>query len=172
MAGARVGRDCNLCDHVFIESGAALGDRVTVKNNAIVGEGILIESDVFLGPGMIITNDLYPRSPRLEGVEAVTTKYHKKANWLSSTRVCKGASIGAGAIVICGVTIGAYAMIGAGALVTESVAPHRLVVGIPAKPIGWVCLCGRKLQVIATSTLQCPQCQRQYRLLKQRLKLI
>lgn len=172
MAGARLGRECNLGDHAFVESGATLGDRVTVKNNVMIWEGVLIESDVFLGPGMMFTNDLYPRSPRMAGVDAVAVRYQNKKRWLSSTRVCQGASIGAGAILLCGITVGAYALIGAGALVQESVAPHALMVGNPARQIGWVCFCARKLQVIVKNRLQCPHCQRQYEMFKQRPVLL
>ena len=168
MAGARLGRDCNIGDHAFVETGAILGDHVTVKNNVMIWEGVVIESHVFLGPGMMFTNDLYPRSPRMTGVDTVAVKYQDKTKWLSPTRVCQGASIGAGAIILCGITVGGYALIGAGALVQKSVAPHALMVGNPAKQVGWVCLCAGKLRVIGRYRAQCSHCQRQYKVFKGR----
>lgn len=155
LAGATIGSNCNIGDHAFIEGGSRLGDRVTVKNGVLVWEGVTVEDDVFLGPGMIFTNDRYPRSPRLK---AVGERYADKQCWLCPTRVCRGATIGAGAIVVCGVTIGRFASVGAGAVVTHDVPDHRIVVGTPARAAGWACLCGVPLD----DTLFCPDCGRGY----------
>ena len=155
MDGAAIGRDCNLCDHVFVEGQARIGDRVTVKNGALIWEGVTIEDDAFVGPEVIFTNDRYPRSGRMP---EVAEKYADKENWLTPTLVRRGASIGAGAVIICGITIGRFAGIGAGAIVTRDVPDHRLVVGQPARPVGWVCLCGRPLD----DSLGCPQCHRRF----------
>lgn len=134
MAGARVGADCNVCDHVFIEAGAVVGDRVTIKNNVLLWDCVVVESDVFLGPNAVFTNDLRPRA------SASPTR----ADFLP-TVVRAGASIGANATVVCGVTIGPHAMVGAGSVVTRDVPAHALVVGNPARQIGFVCTCGRRL---------------------------
>lgn len=142
MRGARVGRDCNVGGHAFVEAGAIVGDRVTIKNQVMIWEGVTIEDDVFLGPGVIFTNDRYPRSGRMPEARG---RYASKDKWLSPTRVRRGATIGAGAIIVCGVVIGRCATVAAGALVTHDVPDHRLVVGRPARPAGWVCTCGLPL---------------------------
>ena len=123
----------------------------------------------FLGSGVIFTTDRWPRSARMFGVDEVRSKYSDKAKWLSSTHVCQGASIGAGAILLCGITIDAYSLIGAGAVVKKSVAPHALVMGNPARQIGWVCLCARKLGAPPEKKLQCPFCLRRYQVIKRQL---
>ena len=132
MKGARVGRDCNICDHTFIERGARVGDRVTVKNGVSVWDGVTLEDDVFAGPNAAFTNDLWPitRNPGFV---------------LSPTRVKKGAAIGANATVVCGLTVGEYALVGAGALVTRDVPAHALVYGSPARVRAWLCRCRKKL---------------------------
>lgn len=155
--GAVVGAHCNIGDHVFVESGAQVGNRVTVKNQVMIWAGVTIEDDVFLGPGVILTNDRYPRSGRMP---EVAERYGHHENWRMSTTVCCGASIGAGVILLCGITIGRYATVGAGAVVTRDVADHRLVVGQPARPVGWVCVCGIPLDERRT----CHQCGRAYEL--------
>ncbi len=153
LDGAVVGRQCNIGDHAFIEGGAIIGDRVTVKNHVMIWDGVTVEDDVFLGPGMIFTNDLHPRSPRMpEAVE----RYSRRENWICRTRVCRGASIGAGAVILPGVTIGCYAMVGAGAVVTRDVPDHRLVFGNPARDVGRVCMCGSPLYGQA----ECDECDR------------
>jgi len=155
LDGAVIGRDCNICDHAYIEGGARIGDRVTVKNQVMIWDGVTIEDDVFVGPGAIFTNDRYPRSGRMA---EVASRYSQPANWLIPTTVRQGASIGAGAVIICGVTIGRYAVVAAGAVVTRDVPDHRLVAGQPARPCGWACVCGVKLN----ESLLCPQCGRRF----------
>lgn len=142
MPGAVVGRDCNIGDGAFIESGAVLGDRVTVKNQAMIWDGVTIADDVFIGPGVIFTNDRTPRSPRMA---AAAARYAKPSCWRAATIVCRGASLGAGAVIVAGVTIGEFALVGAGAVVTRDVPPHRIVAGNPARAIGWACICGARL---------------------------
>ena len=125
LPGARIGRDCNLCDHTFLENDVILGDRVTVKCGVQIWDGIRIEDDVFIGPNATFTNDPYPRSKRhLE-------KYPR-------TTIRRGASIGANATILPGVIIGDEAMVGAGAVVTHNVPPHAKVVGNPARIVGYM----------------------------------
>jgi len=157
LDGAVVGRDCNICDQVFIEGQARLGDRVTVKNQALIWDGVTLEDDVFVGPGVVFTNDRYPRSGRMP---QVARRADHQENWLVPTVVGRGASIGAGAVIICGVKIGRYVAVGAGTVVTWDVPDHRLVLGNPARPVGWVCVCGRPLD----DELNCPDCSRRFRL--------
>ncbi len=124
LPDAQIGADCNICDHVFIENDVVIGDRVTIKCGVQVWDGITIEDDVFIGPNVTFTNDPFPRSKIYPDVFA-------------RTYVCKGASLGANATILPGLTIGEYAMIGAGAVVTRSVPPHAIVVGNPAKIIAY-----------------------------------
>jgi UDP-2-acetamido-3-amino-2,3-dideoxy-glucuronate N-acetyltransferase len=148
MPTAVIGSHCNICDHVFVESGVVIGDGVTVKNNSLLFDGVTIEDNVFVGPNTVFTNDRRPRAPRV-----------RENEWtLERTRVCRGASIGANAVIICGVTIGAYAMIGAGSVVVSDVPEHSLMIGNPAAPAGWVCSCGARL----SEALRC-SCGRVYR---------
>jgi acetyltransferase-like isoleucine patch superfamily enzyme len=151
MKGARVGSHCNIGEGVFVESGVVVGDRVTLKNQAMVFTGVTIEDDVFVGPGVIFTNDRNPRSPRMP---SVGRRYEHEENWLVLTLVRHGASLGAGVVVLPGVTIGAFALAGAGSVVTRDVAPHRLVAGNPARPRGWVCACA----TVLPESLACPAC--------------
>jgi UDP-2-acetamido-3-amino-2,3-dideoxy-glucuronate N-acetyltransferase len=152
MAGAVVGRDCNIGDHAFIETGAVVGNRVTIKNHVVVWDGVTIADDAFIGPTVIFTNDRLPRSPRMP---AAARRYANRSSWLLPTKVGRGASLGGGAVIVPGVSIGEFAMIGAGAVVTRDVPPHSLVVGQPARPIGWVCQCGRRSPTAGT----CEQCR-------------
>ncbi len=157
MEGARIGCDCNIGGHAFIESGAFIGDRVTVKNGAMIWNGVVIEDDAFIGPGVLFTNDKHPRSPRSEAAGA---RYCETESWLAPTHVHRGASIGAGAVILCGIQVGAYSTVGAGAVVTRNVAVQRLVLGNPARVAGWVCRCGATLSDVAA----CSQCERKYHL--------
>src|SRR6266404_6821610 len=125
MTGARVGSDCNICDHAFIETGAVLGNNVTVKNGVAIWEGITIEDNVFLGPNCVLTNDLNPRA------------YIKKiGTGLRTTLIRANATIGANATILCGLSVGQYAFIGAGAVVIRPVPDFGLMIGNPARQIG------------------------------------
>jgi acetyltransferase-like isoleucine patch superfamily enzyme len=155
MDGAHIGRDCNICDHVYVEGGARIGDGVTVKNRVLIWDGVTIEDCAFIGPGVIFTNDRYPRS---RGLIEVTDRYKDCRNWLTRTTVRRGASIGAGAVILPGLTVGRFACVGAGAVVTRDVEDHRMVAGNPARIIGWVCVCGARLN----DRCCCPQCERRY----------
>jgi UDP-2-acetamido-3-amino-2,3-dideoxy-glucuronate N-acetyltransferase len=141
MNGAHIGRDCNIGDHAFVEAGARIGNGVTIKNGVAIWEGVTLHDFVFAGPNAVFTNDLRPRSPRFPGGKL---RYTSKS-WLSKTNVKRGASIGANATVVCGVTIGEFAMIGAGAVVTKNVPAHALWLGVPGKLAGYVCECGERL---------------------------
>ena len=125
LPGARIGRDCNICDHVFIESGVIVGDRVTVKCGVQLWEGVTIEDDVFIGPNATFTNDPFPRS-------------RQRPAAFTPTIVRRGASIGANATLTPGITVGANAMIGSGAVVTHDVPPNAIVFGNPAFIQGYV----------------------------------
>jgi acetyltransferase-like isoleucine patch superfamily enzyme len=135
MKGARVGARCNLGEGVFVEGDVVIGNDVTIKNGVAVYNLVTIEDDVFLGPHCVFTNDLHPRSGR----------FKRNAESFSPTRVGRGATIGANATIVCGNHIGEYAMVAAGAVVTKDVPPHVLVVGVPARAIGFVCACGERL---------------------------
>jgi UDP-2-acetamido-3-amino-2,3-dideoxy-glucuronate N-acetyltransferase len=149
MKGARVGADCNICGHAFLETGAVLGNHVTVKNSVLLWDKVTVEDDVFLGPNVVFTNDMNPRAA-----------FKKPPERFLSTRVRKGASIGANATIVCGTTIGEQAFVGAGSVVIRDVPAHALVVGNPARRIGWMCACGEKLD----QKLACA-CGRHYRLI-------
>jgi UDP-2-acetamido-3-amino-2,3-dideoxy-glucuronate N-acetyltransferase len=155
LPGAEIGADCNVGDHAFIEGGARLGDRVTVKNAVLVWDRVTVEDEVFLGPNMVFTNDLAPR-----------VGFKKAPDELVPTLVRRGATIGANATVVCGVTIGGHAFVAAGAVVVDDVADYALVAGNPARRIGWVCACGRRLG----EPLAC-SCGRTYSLVDERAGL-
>jgi acetyltransferase-like isoleucine patch superfamily enzyme len=148
MAGAHVGADCNVGDHAFIENGAWVGDRVTVKNAVLIWDGVRIEDDAFIGPNALFTNVVNPRSA-----------FKPTPDQFARTLVKRGASIGAGATVVAGITIGEHGFVGAGSVVIRDVLPHALMVGNPARRIGWMCVCGGKLD----RRLRCSACSRAYR---------
>ncbi len=157
MKGAVIGGNCNIGDNVFVEGGARIGDNVTVKNQCLIWEGVTIENNAFIGPNVVFTNDARPRSPRLE---LMRERYATKG-WVAPTLVREGASIGAGASVVCGVTIGEYAMVGAGAVVVRNVPPYALVYGVPARIMATVCRCGLALH-IQQNTAVCEACGNRY----------
>lgn len=143
LAGARVGRDCNICDGAFVEDGATLGDRVTVKNGTLIFRGVSCEDDVFLGPNVLFTNDLRPRAALRRPIAD-----------LLPTVVRRGVTLGAGSVVVCGLEIGEYAFVAAGSVITRDVPAHAFVAGNPARQKGWVCACGERLD----EHLSCPDC--------------
>lgn len=155
QAGASIGRDCNIGSHCYVESGAVVADCVTVKNGNAIWAGVTLDDGVFVGPGVVFTNDRYPRSPRF-GVTG--SRYDDESSWLTPTRVGRGATVGAGAVVLAGVTIGEFALVAAAALVTRNVAPHALVSGSPAERRAWVCRCALRLEPCRDGHGVCPQC--------------
>jgi UDP-2-acetamido-3-amino-2,3-dideoxy-glucuronate N-acetyltransferase len=158
MADSWIGARCNIGDHCFVESGAWIGDDYTIKNGNTIWEGIRLERGAFVGPQVCFGNDSYPRSPRLPLAQS---RYADKRKWLVHTVVGEGASVGLGAVILPGITIGAFALVGAGAVVTRNVAPQAIVVGNPARQRGWVCLCGRPLAGRGRP-LACSECGRRF----------
>ncbi|MBC2722679.1 MAG: N-acetyltransferase [Desulfosporosinus sp.] len=132
LQGARIGKDCNINYNVFIENDVIVGDNVTVKSGVQLWDGLRIEDNVFIGPNVTFTNDMFPRSKRYPGE-------------FLKTLIGEGASIGANATIIGGLTIGRYAMIGAGSVLTKNVPDHTLWYGNPAQWKGYVCCCGNKM---------------------------
>lgn len=152
MSNSVLGERCNLGQNVVISPNVVLGENVKVQNNVSVYTGVICEDDVFLGPSMVFTNIINPRS-------AVIRREEYK-----ETLVKKGASIGANATIICGNTIGAYALIGAGAVVTKEVPAYALVVGNPSKQIGWVSEYGHRLDFDESGVATCPETKQKYQL--------
>lgn len=146
--GARIGSKCSLGQNVNISNNVKIGNGVKIQNNVAVYEGVELEDYVFCGPSCVFTNDLTPRS-----------KYPKGSAAYKKTVVKTGASIGANATVVCGHSIGKWALIGAGAVVTTNVLDHALMLGVPAQQKGWVCECGERLD----SSLICKICSRRYK---------
>jgi UDP-2-acetamido-3-amino-2,3-dideoxy-glucuronate N-acetyltransferase len=145
--GARVGSGCVLGKNVYVDTQAMIGDRCKIQNNVSVYHGVRIGNDVFVGPSATFTNDLVPRA--------------FNADWkIVETTVRDGASIGANATIVCGVTLGEYSMVAAGATVTRDVADHQLVAGTPARHLGWVCRCGTVVSrdTVAPAELSCGTC--------------
>ena len=148
--GARIGERCVLGQNVFVANDVVIGNNVRLQNNVSVYDKVTLEDDVFCGPSMVFTNVYNPRSHISR-----KTDYRR-------TLVKRGASIGANATIVCGHTIGEYAFIGAGAVVNRDVPPHALVVGVPARRIGWMCQCGERLPQ-AEGRVRCTRCGTQYR---------
>ena len=159
MPGSKVGKNCNIGDGTYIEGGAIVGNNVTIKNGNMIWEGIILEDGVFVGPQVNFTNDKHPRSPRLP---EASHRYDGNG-WLSKTVVKHGAAIGAGSVIVPGITIGEFAVIGAGAVVTRDVGQYSVVMGNPAKQAGWACRCGLPLSFSGKKSL-C-ECGKYYRLL-------
>ena len=157
MRDVSIGADCNIGSHCFIESGVTIGDGVTIKNGNMVWDGVELRDGAFVGPGVVFTNDRYPRSPRLPQA----ARRYADRRWLEPTVIEHGASLGAGVIILAGVTLGRFCMVGAGATVTRSIPPYSLVVGSPARPRGWVCHCGRPL-VLSPAEASCPACRLEF----------
>jgi UDP-2-acetamido-3-amino-2,3-dideoxy-glucuronate N-acetyltransferase len=144
QAGAVIGADVNVCSGSFVEEGAVIGNGVTVKNNVSVWRGVRVADNVFLGPGCTFTNEVRPRAAR-----------RLPPTQLATTVVEQGVTIGANATVLCGITVGAYSMLGAGAVVVRSTRPFSMVLGVPARFSGWVCRCGVDLPDSAGSCRVC-----------------
>ena len=153
LAGAEIGEQCLLSQNVYIEGRTRIGNNVKIKNNVSIYECVELEDDVFVGPSAVFTNVLTPRS-----------HWPRKDEFLK-TLVKKGATIGANATVVCGVTIGRYAMVGAGCVVTRDVADFALVYGVPAKQHGWACHCGNLFGMVEDgTTCRCDLCGSTYKL--------
>jgi len=152
MSHAKIGENCNIGQNVVVSPNVVLGTNVKVQNNVSIYTGVICEDDVFLGPSMVFTNVINPRS-------AIIRKEEYK-----QTLVKRGASIGANATIICGNSIGEYALIGAGAVITKEVLPYALVVGNPAKQIGWVSEYGHRLHFDENGLAICPESKQKYRL--------
>lgn len=152
LSGSSLGRDCRIGQNVVIGPNVTVGNNVKIQNNVSVYAGVTLEDDVFCGPSMVFTNVLTPRSayPR------------NRPEDFGQTLVRRGASIGANATIVCGNTIGEHAMIGAGAVVTKDVRPYSLVLGNPARHVGWVCECGVRLDLEGAETT-CGECSKKYR---------
>lgn len=149
QSGTQIGMDCSIGQNVNIAANVIIGKGVKIQNNVSVYEGVQLEDYVFCGPSMVFTNDLSPRS-----------KYPKGSGKYKKTLVRYGASIGANATIVCGHTIGKWAMIAAGAVVTKNVPDYALMAGVPARQRGWVCECG----TVLNSNLSCDRCQKTYML--------
>ncbi len=160
MADCELGEACNIGQNVVISPGVRLGKNVKVQNNVSIYTGVNCEDDVFLGPSMVFTNVINPRS------------HVNRKNEYAKTTVRKGASIGANATIVCGNEIGAYAFIGAGAVVTKEVLPYALVVGNPARQIGWISEFGHRLTFDEQGIAKCPESQEEYKLEDKKIEKI
>jgi UDP-2-acetamido-3-amino-2,3-dideoxy-glucuronate N-acetyltransferase len=150
MPGAVIGERCNLGQNVVVMSGTRIGDNVKIQNNVSIYEGVVLEDDVFCGPSCVFTNVINPRS------------HVARKSEYQATVVRRGASIGANATIVCGVTLGEYSFVGAGAVVRGDVPPYALVVGVPARRVGWVCRCGVRLE-FRDGAAVCRACGSAYR---------
>jgi UDP-2-acetamido-3-amino-2,3-dideoxy-glucuronate N-acetyltransferase len=150
MSGARIGRQCIIGQNVFIGSGVILGNNIKIQNNVSLYDGVILEDDVFCGPSMVFTNVFNPRS------------FISRKKEFRKTLVGRGATLGANAAIICGHTIGQYAFIGAGSVVTKDVPDYALVYGNPAKVRGWVCQCAEEIAFRAGKAM-CKTCRRRYK---------
>ncbi len=153
--GSVIGNSCILGKNVYIDSGAKIGNNVKIQNNVSVYDGVEIQDGVFIGPHVTFTNDLEPRAVNIDG------SLKKASDWkISKTLIKKGASIGAGSVILSGISIGEFAMIGAGSVVTKNIPNFALVYGVPAKHKGYVCKCGKKLgDTNLNGKIKCQHCK-------------
>lgn len=157
MDGVEIGENCNIGMNVFMETGVKIGNHVTIKNNISIYSGVECEDDTFLGPNCVFTNVLTPRS------------FISRKKEFKKTTVRKGASLGANCTIVCGHDIGRYAMVGAGAVVTKDVPDYTLVVGNPARKLGYVCECGERIQACDEREYICSRCGKKYHMIGERL---
>lgn len=153
MGGSKIGERCNIGQNVFVGSDVTIGNNVKIQNNVSLYTGVTIEDDVFLGPSMVLTNVINPRS------------HISRKDEYKSTLIKRGATIGANATIVCGITLGRYCFIGAGAVVTRDVPAYGLVYGNPGRIQGWMCQCGIRLEfetVAGEEQAHCPECGDQY----------
>lgn len=152
--GASIGARTTIGSHSYVDTDVVIGQNCKIQSGALIFHGTRMADGVFIGPGAIVTNDRNPRAINPEG------ERKGDEDWsVDGVEVSRGASIGAGAVLVAGVTIGEFALVAAGAVVTKDVAPQQVVAGIPARPLGWVCLCGQRLQV-SQGLGVCPSCRR------------
>lgn len=157
LSKVKIGSNCNICDHCFIESGVTIGDSVTLKSGVYLWSGITLEDDVFVGPNVVFTNDVRPRS--------------KNKNYsIQPIKVAKGASLGANSTILAGVTVGRYALIGIGSVVTRNVPNYALVYGNPARQMGWVDETGQKIKAAGPGQWVSADGERKYRECEQGLE--
>lgn len=149
MSNSKIGQNCNIGQNVVISPGVTLGNGVKIQNNVSIYTGVICEDEVFLGPSCVFTNVINPRS------------FIERKNEYQTTLIKKGATIGANATIICGNTIGQYALIGAGAVITKNVPDYALMIGNPAKLIGYICQCGQRLD-FKEGQAQCLTCKESY----------
>lgn len=154
--GACLGSDCTVGKGSYVDHDVSIGDRVKIQNHVSIFHGVTIEDGAFIGPHVTFTNDLHPRAVQPDGAVRGDDDWR-----VILTLVREGASIGAGAVVVCGITIGRWAMVGAGAIVTRDVPDQGLVFGNPAELMGWVCLCGHRLDR-QDGAWRCPECSRTF----------
>ncbi|MFN4300340.1 MAG: acyltransferase [Thermaurantimonas sp.] len=160
MTGCKIGRNCNLGQNVVVSPEVILGNNVKVQNNVSIYTGVTCDDDVFLGPSMVFTNVINPRSA-----------VNRRGQYLK-THVGRGATIGANATIVCGHDIGPYAFIGAGSVVTKAVKAYALVVGNPARQIGWMSEYGHRLHFDETGRAQCPESLEVYIMINGNIKKI
>ncbi len=160
MSGAVIGENCNLGQNVVVSPEVVLGNNVKVQNNVSIYTGVICDDDVFLGPSIVFTNVINPRSA-----------VNRKSEYMK-THVGKGASIGANATVVCGNPIGEYAFIGAGAVIVKEVLPYALVVGNPARQIGWMSRYGQRLHFDENGVAMCSESGEEYRLNQGRVEFV
>lgn len=159
MPGSEIGERCSLGQNVVVMPRTKIGNNVKIQNNVSIYEGVILEDDVFCGPSCVFTNVGTPRS------------HVSRKSEYERTLVRRGASIGANATIVCGVTLGEYCFVGAGAVVTSDVPPYALMVGVPARRVGWMCYCGERLH-LTNSAGRCARCGLSYREESGQLELI
>lgn len=147
QSGSKIGERCSFGQNVNVSNHVVIGNGVKVQNNVSIYEGVEIEDDVFCGPSMVFTNDMNPRA-----------KYPKGASGYKKTLIKKGATLGANSTIVCGHTVGRWAFVAAGSVVTSDVKDHARMIGVPARQVGWICECGEKLP----AALECTHCGRKY----------
>jgi UDP-2-acetamido-3-amino-2,3-dideoxy-glucuronate N-acetyltransferase len=152
MTGARIGARCSLGQNVFVGAAVTIGDGCKIQNNVSLYDSVHVEDDVFIGPSAVFTNVVNPRA------------FIARKDQYQQTRVQRGATIGANATLVCGVAVGEYAFVAAGAVVTRDVPAHALVLGVPGRRVGWVCRCGIRLEIGESGGAVCGSCGASYRL--------
>ncbi len=155
---AKIGCNCILGKDVYVDFGVQIGDNVKIQNCSLIYHGVTIEAGVFIGPAVVLTNDKYPRAINPDG------SLKGNDDWVvGPIRICYGASLGARTVVLPDVTIGRFALVGSGSVVTKNVPDQAIVVGNPAHIIGWACKCGRKMDEVEPGLYRCPACNAEFK---------